>query len=118
MRKARLDVGIGMSYGDVYASVIDVRGSKSNVILGKTVSLGDELEDKCAEPNELVISTDLYDKLSEYDESKHLCAYFKKRDYYYVTKKSLNDIFLEEKKKRLDEETRNKSYYGVHSFEN
>lgn len=114
LRKIKLEAGIGMSYGDIYASVIDVRGSKSNVILGKSVTLGNKLEDDCAAANELVISQDLYDTLSKYKESKYLCGYFRKRDYYYVTSKSFDDIRLNEEKKKLDEETRNKSYYGVH----
>ena len=118
MRTAKLNVGIGMSYGDVYASIVDIRGSKSNVILGETVTLGNELEDKCAEPNELVISSDLYNKLSEYDESKYLCGYFKKRDHYYGTMKSFTDILTEEQNRRLNEETRNKNYYRVHYIEN
>ena len=118
LRALKLDVGIGMSFGDIYAAVIDIRETKSNIILGETVSLGEKLEDKCASKNELVISKELYNQLKKYEESKYLCDYFEKRDYYYVTKYSLSNVRLFEEKKRLDEETNKKSYYGVHFIKN
>lgn len=118
LRMLHLDVGIGMAFGDIYTSIIDVRGAKSNVVLGQTVALGNKLEDDCASANELVISKELYECLLKYDDSKYLCKYFVKRDYYYVTKKSFNEIKLLEEKNDLNEKTNNNGYYGVHFIEN
>lgn len=118
LRDLHLEVGIGMSIGDIYASVIDNRSTKSIVILGKTVALGNKLEDYCAKPNELVISNELFNCLQKYEDSKYLTKYFVKRDYYYVTSKSLRDIRLLEEKDNLNDETNKKTYYGVHYIEN
>ena len=116
LARINLDVGIGMSFGDIYVAMIDIRGSKDPVILGETVTLGSRLEDDEANPNEVVISKQLYEILNKFKESKFLCRYFRARKNYYVTSMKYSDLVNEERKKTLDENTNAKSYYGVHSY--
>jgi len=60
-----VSVGIGQSLGTLFAAKIGARGEKDNILLGSTVTEADRYEDEKAGKNQLVISTQIYEKLRE-----------------------------------------------------
>ena len=65
----RLDIGIGVSLGDTFATRVGVRNNKDNVIMGETVKEADTAEDEVAGVNlenhktELVVTSEFYNYL-------------------------------------------------------
>lgn len=114
VRKADLDLGVGISLGYAYASRIDTRGIKDPVILGSTVTEADELEDEQAKSGEIVISKDLYDALGCYEESRYLQKYFKQHNSCFVTSLGLKSIMDQEEVERLKKDELQRKYYGAY----
>ena len=61
----RVNVGVGESFGTVFASRIGARGEKDNILIGRTVSEADRYEDDFAKENQLVISEQIYKMLEQ-----------------------------------------------------
>lgn len=108
-------IGIGLSYGRVYATKIGARGNKDNIVLGKVINETDDLEDSYAGKNEIAISEEVYKQLCKANES--LSKIFKKKSNVYIT-----DIGFESyQNKLLLENLRNdnsyENYNGVHFYD-
>lgn len=65
----RVDIGIGLSLGDTFATRVGLKNHKDNVLMGETVKEADIAEDDVAGINnktELVVTADLYNYISEF----------------------------------------------------
>ena len=76
-------IGVGQSIGRMFVSKIGARGEKDNIVLGETVTIADQNEDKYAKENQLVISEEIYAILKSTQTS--LAKLFKKEKGYYKT---------------------------------
>ena len=56
----RVNVGVGESFGKLFAAKIGARGEKDNILIGRTVHEADRNEDDLASENQLVISEKIY----------------------------------------------------------
>jgi class 3 adenylate cyclase len=65
----KLKVGVGLCWGDYYATRLGVKKNKDNLVLGSTVTKGDTAEDKYAEDNEVAVTKEYKDAVSA--ESKN-----------------------------------------------
>ena len=88
-----IEVGIGINYGQVYASQIGIESEennieKQNIMLGETIKEANKLEDECANKGEVVISNAVYNLVSS---NRNIKSLFTKRDYYWVTKSTFVD---------------------------
>lgn len=69
-RYDKLNIGIGCSFGCVFATRIGIRGNKFNVVMGQTVKDADDAEDKIAgvgvehPKTEIAITSNLYNYIS------------------------------------------------------
>lgn len=59
-----LKVGVGLCWGDYYATRLGVKKNKDNLVLGSTVIKGDTAEDKYAENNEVAVTKEYKDEVS------------------------------------------------------
>lgn len=98
-RESRLDIGIGCSIGNTFATRIGMRGNKFNVAMGETVKEADDAEDNVAGTHinspltEIAITAEMYDYLvklpgkdSEFiKESFNKCRSYKGKNYYIST---------------------------------
>ena len=83
----RLDIGIGISLGDTFATRVGMRNNKDNVLMGETVKEADTAEDDVAgvhmenSRTEVVVTSDLYSYLitNQQDYSKSLKEIFSQR---------------------------------------
>lgn len=66
-----LQIGIGCSYGAVFASKVGIRNHKHNLIMGETVKDANEAEDLIAGNNELAITKDMYQYLANCLDGKY-----------------------------------------------
>lgn len=89
----RLDIGIGVSLGNIFATKVGLKKHKDNVIMGETVKEADITEDNVAGINnktELVITSDCYEYIINLKDScvKTIKAIFSQRRFdnklYYV----------------------------------
>ena len=60
-------IGVGESFGKMYAVRIGARGEKDKLIIGRTVNNADKLEDEKAASDQLAISSEVYEGLKEQD---------------------------------------------------
>ncbi|MFA7436230.1 MAG: hypothetical protein WC006_07715 [Bacilli bacterium] len=111
IENSSISIGIGESYGKLFATKIGARGYKDNILLGNTVSEADYLEDLCANENELVISLSLYDQLLKHE--KNLARIFEKRDDYYVTYYGYKSYLKNSQYSYLDENNKKSNYNGA-----
>lgn len=58
-------IGVGESFGKMYAVRIGARGEKDYLIIGRTVNTADKLEDSNAGEDQLAISAEVYDGLKQ-----------------------------------------------------
>lgn len=71
-----LSVGVGMSFGKLYATRVGIRNNKDNILIGRIVNEANENEDLYASKNQVVISKEIYDVLKKGGREK-LCSVFK-----------------------------------------
>lgn len=110
-----VSIGIGESYGKLYATRIGARGHKDNLLIGKVVNLADSLEDDCAKEKELVISKELYDLINI--NNKNLSSIFKFRDGYYVTTWGYKKYLEKTSYEHLEKNNEKKNYNGAWRFQ-
>lgn len=87
-----LDIGIGCSYGTVFASKVGIRGHKHKLIMGKTATEADLAEDLGAQAKEIAITKEMYDYLINLKNGKYskvMNKSFILRNGYYVTRETL-----------------------------
>ena len=75
-------IGVGEDFGKLFATKIGARGEKDNILLGETVIRADEMEEKNAGEDQVVITSDVYNGLK--NEDAYLASKFKKVNSYFV----------------------------------
>jgi len=60
----QLKVGMGLCWGDYYATRLGIKKNKDNLVLGSTVIKGDTAEDKYAENNEVAVTKEYKESVS------------------------------------------------------
>ena len=106
-----VSIGVGESFGKMFATRIGARGEKDYLLIGTTVIEADRNEDENAKANQLVISNDVYLMLKK-DKPKWADIFIKQNGYYYTTtgyNKLMNIISQEQ----LNINNRNNNYNGA-----
>lgn len=66
----KLKIGIGLCYGEYYATRLGLRSYTDNIVLGSTAAKGDTAEDKYAEDQDIAVTKEFKNKIDELkDES-------------------------------------------------
>ncbi len=66
----KLKIGIGLCYGEYYATRLGLRSYKDNIVLGFTAAKGDKAEDEHADDQEIAVTKEFKEKVDELkDES-------------------------------------------------
>lgn len=111
-----VSIGVGQALGRLFAAKIGARGSKDNILLGRTVAIADHNEDVLAEKNQLVITRQVYEHLKKSDSK--LCALFKVRDAEsYYTEWGYAYFVSYCKQRQLEDANDKKSYNGAWKME-
>ena len=111
IKEFNISIGIGESAGKMFVTRIGTRGSKDNIIVGRVVNKADEYEDNEANLNELVIDSDIYQKLNTANYS--VAKLFKKRNDYYVTSIGFKQYLDGVQRNQLLDNNKNKKYNGA-----
>ena len=105
-------VGVGQSYGRLFAAKIGARNEKDNILIGRTVTEADQNEDKKANGNQLVISEQIYKKLRK--ENSGLVELFQKIDEQsYYTELGYSEFVKKQSQHQLENENKHKNYNGA-----
>ena len=106
-----MSIGVGESFGKMFATRIGARGEKDYLLIGTTVIEADRNEDENAKANQLVISNDVYLMLKK-DKPKWADIFIKQNGYYYTTTgyNMLMNIISQE---QLIVNNRNNNYNGA-----
>ena len=108
VKPEKVGVGIGASFGTMFATKIGARGEKDNIVLGQTVSEADKLEDQYAGENEIAITEDVYDGLKK--EDIQLAKLFSRRGNVYVSSVGFEEYFSSLMSQRLTSNNEAKNY--------
>ena len=94
-----LSIGVGLSYGKLYATRVGIRNNKDNILIGRIANEANDNEDLYADKNQVVISEKLYDALKK-GKMDTLCSIFKRTSngLYYTSSGFKNYNSLVEKK--------------------
>ena len=106
-----VSVGVGESFGKMFATRIGARGEKDFLVIGTTVIEADRNEDESAHENELVISNDVYMVLKK--DKPRWAAIFTKREEYYYTATGYSALMNLIAQEQLKSNNRNNSYNGA-----
>ena len=87
-----LKCGIGIHFGDIYASRVGIRSEKDNIIIGENVLICDRLEDELALENETVLSKEMFDLLDKNKNNQKILSCFVLKDKVYKTKLGYKDL--------------------------
>ncbi|WP_019554496.1 adenylate/guanylate cyclase domain-containing protein [Propionispira raffinosivorans] len=68
LNNKQIKVGIGLCYGEFYATCLGTRGHKDKLVLGRTASSGDVAEDQYALHDEIVLSKECKEQISKIAE--------------------------------------------------
>lgn len=106
-----VSIGVGESFGKMFATRIGARGEKDYLLIGTTVIEADRNEDENAQANQLVISNDVYLMLKK-DKPKWANIFIKQDGYYYTTTgyDMLMNLISQE---QLKVNNRNNNYNGA-----
>lgn len=104
-------IGVGQSFGKMFAAKIGARGEKDFLLIGTTVIEADRNEDENAKANQLVISNDIYIALKRIN-SKWADVFTKAEGYYYTTS-GYNDLTNLIAQEQLKINNRNNNYNGA-----
>jgi class 3 adenylate cyclase len=69
----KLKIGIGISFGEFYATRLGIRHNMDNLVLGSIVKKSDIAEDKYADNNEIVVTKEYKDKVDELSTDSIKC---------------------------------------------
>lgn len=69
----QLRVGVGLCWGDYYATRLGVKKNKDNLVLGSTVIKGDAAEDRYAENNEVAVTKEYKEAVSADSDNYAKC---------------------------------------------
>lgn len=106
-----VSIGVGESFGKMFATRIGARGEKDFLLIGTTVIEADRNEDENAEANQLVVSSDIYMKLRK-DKPKWAKIFTRGEGYYYTTTgyNTMMNIISQE---QLKSDNKNNNYNGA-----
>ena len=105
-------IGVGESFGKMYAVRIGAREEKDKLIIGRTVNNADQLEDEKAAADQLVISSEVYEGLKEQD--LELAKQFRLVESgVYVTNQGFKAYTDQLKYAKQDKETKKHGYNGA-----
>ncbi len=65
LKNKKIKVGIGLCYGEFYATCLGARGYKDKLVLGNTALSGDVAEDQYASDDEIVLSKECKDHITK-----------------------------------------------------
>lgn len=105
-------VGVGQSYGKLFAAKIGARGERDNILIGRTVSEADQNEDNRASENQLVISNTVYQKLRK-ENSGLSDLFLKLDDDTYYTEAGYRIYLSCQAQKQLLRDNQSKNYNGA-----
>lgn len=112
VKSFEVNVGVGQSFGRLFAAKIGVRGGKDNVLIGRTVNEADRNEDKIARKNQLVISSAVYQKLRT--ETPAMAELFQRVDSQtYYTELGYNAFITRQAQQQLQQDNKQKNYNGA-----
>ena len=83
-----LHIGIGCSYGTVFAARIGFKNRKHNIILGEAVNEANTAEDEFADEDQIAITGEMYRYVLKVFNGKYKLEFeniFTKKENYYVT---------------------------------
>lgn len=106
-----VSIGVGQSFGKMFAAKIGARGEKDFLLIGATVIEADKNEDDNAKANQLVISNDIYVALKRINSK--WADIFTKADGYYYTTSGYNDLTNLIAQEQLRSNNRNNNYNGA-----
>lgn len=106
-----VSIGVGQSFGKMFAAKIGARGEKDFLLIGTTVIEADKNEDDNAKANQLVISNDIYVALKRINSK--WADIFTKADGYYYTTSGYNDLTNLIAQEQLRSNNRNNNYNGA-----
>lgn len=106
-----VSIGVGESFGKMFATRIGARGEKDYLLIGTTVIEADRNEDENAQANQLVISEDIYLMLKK-DKPKWANIFIKQDEYYYTTT-GYNMLMSLVSQEQLKINNRNNNYNGA-----
>lgn len=78
----QVHIGIGEDFGRLFATKIGARDEKDNVLLGETVIVADQMEDRFAGADQIAITAEVYTGLKEQDAM--LASKFEKSGGYFI----------------------------------
>lgn len=107
-----IKIGVGMEIGKLFVTKLGARGYKDNIVLGRTITNADTLEDKCANEGEIVISEKLYKAINTSDSV--LASLFQKRDYYFYTRANFQDYLRQKQFKEAEKNKIHNKYLGAY----
>lgn len=113
VQEYEVNVGIGESIGNLFATKIGARGEKDNLLLGSTVTQADHYEDEFAGKNQLVVSKEIYEYLKN---NKPLWAenFEKIKDQEaYRTRVGYRELLRQSEQKKLIINTHQSNYNGA-----
>jgi class 3 adenylate cyclase len=92
----QLSIGIGCSFGKVYAAKVGIKSHKHNLIMGEAVKEANIAEDEFADNNEIAITKDMYNHLLFVSNSRYMSLIkqiFRKKGLdHYVTKYKFSEF--------------------------
>ncbi len=106
-----VSIGVGQSFGKMFAAKIGARGEKDFLLIGTTVIEADKNEDENAKANQLVISNDIYVALKRINPK--WANIFTKADGYYYTTSGYNDLTNLIAQEQLRSNNSNNNYNGA-----
>lgn len=104
-------IGVGETFGKMYAVRIGARGEKDRLIIGRTVNEADRMEDEKAEEDQLAISTEVYEGLRSQDPE--LAKQFGRKDGVYITTLGYSAYTDRLKFAKQTSETKSHGYNGA-----
>ncbi|MBQ7250459.1 MAG: hypothetical protein IJS37_03855 [Bacilli bacterium] len=112
----KFSVGIGMASGPIYVAKVGIRNNTDVVIFGRTVSLGDWLQETRAEEGDLVITDQMHNELLKEPYLKFLANQFKPIDYglYWKTDVGLTEYTQRFQNNKNNEAIAKKEYPGAY----
>lgn len=106
-----VSIGVGESFGKMFATRIGAHGEKDYLLIGTTVIEADRNEDENAQANQLVISNDVYLMLKK-DKPNWANIFIKQEGYYYTTT-GYNMLINLISQEQLKVRNRNNNYNGA-----
>lgn len=108
-----VSVGIGESFGTVFAAKIGARGEKDNLLLGQTVTAADRFEDDYAAESQLVVASEIYDYLKIH-KPQWAHSFRKIKDVEaYRTTVGYNGLLKQAQQRQVIQSTKKHSYNGA-----